>query len=284
MALRGKDIYTVISCSSVMKIAVAGCGNMGRVLAMKKVSGELNVEIVGYYDVVTEMFSSITKIHNAEVFKTIDELICSDADTVVEVASQEFVRRYAEKILSSGKNLVVMSVGAFMDRELLDRVKKTADNHGKKVYIPSGAVAGLDGLKAINTEKITDAVLKTVKPVSGFQQSEYLSEKGIELNKIKEKTLIFKGSADEAVQYFPKNINVAALISLALGRTINVEIYADPMLKRNTHTIEVCGDFGCIRSTTENEPSPDNPKTSYLAPLSLISALNNIAENMVIAP
>ena len=112
----------------------------------------------------------------------------------------------------------------------------------------------------------------------GLVGAPHVEALGIKLETIEKETLLFEGTASEAVKAFPANVNVAATISLAgigFERT-KVRVIADPTLSRNVHEITVEGEFGKLSTRVENLPSPENPKTSYLAALSAISTLKKI--------
>ncbi|MEM3464355.1 MAG: aspartate dehydrogenase, partial [Candidatus Bathyarchaeia archaeon] len=176
----------------------------------------------------------------------------------------------------------IMSVGALVDSGLLSEISRTAKENGRKVYIPSGAVAGLDGLKASAIGKIESVTLTTRKPVEGLMDNPYFMEKTG--GKVEKPTLVYEGPAREACRLFPANVNVAATLSLAgIGaeKTV-VRVVADPTISRNIHEIEVKGDFGELRVHVENVPSAENPKTSFLAALSAIATLKRLTEPIVV--
>ncbi|MGA1864627.1 MAG: aspartate dehydrogenase domain-containing protein, partial [bacterium] len=135
-----------------------------------------------------------------------------------------------------------------------------------------------DNQKPETTITIPLFIIRFAKKLIPKNISSSLQEKGIDLDSIKEERVIFEGSALEAVPLFPKNINVAAALSLAgVGpKRTAVRIIVDPKIKRNTHQIEVEGEFGKFITRTENLPAPFNPRTSYLAALSAIACLRKI--------
>ena len=173
---------------------------------------------------------------------------------------------------------MIMSVGGLIGAT---KVFDSAAKKGCSVYIPSGAICGLDGIKAARCSSIKSAVLTTRKPPRALEGAPYILKKKINLSKLKKDTVIFDGTARQAAKAFPKNINVAASLSLAgigFNRT-KVRIIACPGLKKNSHCIEAKGSFGRIVTQTENVPSPGNPKTSFMAILSAIAALGGIINN-----
>lgn len=207
----------------------------------------------------------------------LEELLQS-VDLVVESASQNAVRFVVPRALEAGCDVMVLSVGALADEELRERLFRLAEQNNCKLYFPSGAVAGIDGINSASAAGISSVTLTTRKPPLSLAGAPHVETLGIELEKIEKETLLFEGPASEAVKAFPANVNVAATISLAgigFERT-KVRVIADPALSRNIHEITVEGEFGKLFTRVENLPSPENPKTSYLAALSAISTLKKI--------
>jgi len=219
------------------------------------------------------------------VAKTFSEIVeCEDVDLVIEAASQEAVRQYAVRTLEAGKHLMIMSVGALVDARLTEKIRNLVKSGKVKVYIPSGAIGGLDGLKAASIGRIYEATLTTRKPPKAFSGSLYIKEKEVDINALREPKNIYEGSAEEACKLFPENVNVAATLSLAgVGpEKTKVRIIVDPTIENNIHEINVKGDFGEFTFFTRNLASPINPKTSMLAVYSAIATLKKIAEGFQI--
>jgi aspartate dehydrogenase len=171
-------------------------------------------------------------------------------------------------VLKAGKHLVVMSIGSLFDDDFRMRLVEAARKNGCKIYLPSGAVCGIDGVYAASAECLDSVTLVTTKPPSSL---------GVNVDK---RTVIYKGSAREAVKLFPRNINVAACLSLAgIGfDATTVEIVADPVATRINHKILAHGRFGRLRAEVENMPNPKNPQSSYMASLSAIAILKRIMD------
>lgn len=224
---------------------------------------------------VLELAASLKR--RSPAYMKIEELLHS-VDLVIESASQNAVRIFVPRALEAGCDVMILSVGALADEELRKKLFRLAQQNNCKLYFPSGAVVGIDGINSASAAEISSVTLTTRKPPSGLAGAPYVVCKGIELEKIEKETLLFEGSASEAVKAFPANVNVAATISLAgigFERT-KVRVIADPALSRNVHEITVEGEFGKFFTRVENLPSPENPKTSYLAALSAISTLKKI--------
>jgi aspartate dehydrogenase len=208
------------------------------------------------------------------------EGLLRSVDFVIESASQSAVRFIVPQALEAGRDVMVLSVGALADEELRNKIFRLAKQNHCKLYFPSGAVVGIDGINSASAAEISSVTLTTRKPPSGFAGAPYVVSVGIDLEKIKKETVLFEGPASDAVKAFPANVNVAATISLGgigFERT-KVKVVADPALSRNVHEITVEGEFGKFFTRVENLPSPENPKTSYLAALSAISTLKKILD------
>lgn len=269
-----------------LKVALIGCGAIGTVLAQaidgSKAGG---AELMWLYDLKSEKSQALAKKLRSKprIAKSVAEIYADKTvGLVIEAASQLAVEQYSLDVLRSGKDLMVMSVGAFADEKLLGEVRSAAEQRGHRIYIPSGAVLGIDGIKAAELGEIKEATLTTRKPSAALAYSAYLKERGIKLRELKKPRVVFKGSAREAVKAFPRSVNVAATLSLAgigLDKT-KVRIIADPKLDRNVHEIRVLGKAGELATEARNVPFPDAPRTSYLAALSAIQILRNLSESI----
>lgn len=262
-----------------VKIGLVGCGAIGAEIAGALDRGAIDASLVALCDHNPETASAlIESLVHKPVKAGLEELVCL-SDLVVEAASQKAVPAVARAALGMGKDLMIMSVGALAQAEFFAEVKRLARASGSKVYLPSGAISGLDGLKSASMGGIRRITLTTTKNPRGLQGAPYILEKGIDLSVLVGPTLIFEGSALDAVKAFPANVNVAATLYLAAEESdVRVRVVADPGIQINRHEILVEGDFGRISTKVENVPSPKNPKTSYLAALSAIATLRSIID------
>ena len=242
------------------KVGLLGCGNVGHIIA-----GRCDGFVVtAVYDMNTKRATEVADLCGATVYPDFAGFMECDADIIVEAASVAAVREYAQTVLLKGKDIVILSVGALADPILRDSIEELAAGNGRKVYIPSGAIVGLDGLKTGKFADITRVVLRTTKSPASL---------GIATDT---RMLVFKGTAADCIREFPKNINVAVAIELASGVEAEVELWVDPAATRNIHELTYEGEFGEVTITVRNNPSPDNPATSYLAALSILTLLRNI--------
>lgn len=261
-----------------MKAAIIGCGNIGTTLAsvIEMQSGIQLYSLVDENLMAAQRLQKKIKIHTPGIV-SLAEAIESN-DLIIEAASPAAVKAII-KLLSlhqQKKKLMVISTGGLIARNnVLNKIR------GCEILIPSGAIAGLDAIKAVGG-MIDSLELITTKPPKGFLESPFVKKRKLDLSALKDKSRIFRGNIFDAVKYFPQNINVAASLYLASGfKKIKVSIVADPNTTTNTHEIICKGKFGTIHTITNNFPSP-NPKTSYLALLSAQSVLKNIDNHVKI--
>jgi aspartate dehydrogenase len=258
------------------KIGLLGCGAIGTQIALAIDSGKIPAELTHIYDFdKTKSDLLIHKLKKKPIIAENPHMLSSyPVDIVVEAASQEAVRNHALSILQNRRDLLIMSVGALLDESVLEILLDACKEFQRKIYIPSGAIAGLDALRSAKDE-LESVVLTTIKNPKSLKGAKFFETSNVDIDNIKTKTVLFDGPAKDAVSLFPANINVAALLSLAgLGSVdTKVQIVADPATDKNTHHIEASGRFGKITINIENVPDPSNPKTSRLATLSAIECL-----------
>ncbi|HRZ86295.1 MAG TPA: aspartate dehydrogenase [bacterium] len=262
------------------KIGIVGCGNIGSHLAQfidKELQGKAVVHAVCDVD-ETKAAALVDRIGSRPERMTLGGLV-GCVDIVIEAANGETAYRAAQEVIGAKKTLLVMSSGGFIDREHLFG---KAESAGAQLYFVSGAIAGLDAVKAAKAAGIDSVEIVTKKPPKGLAGAPYVTEKKIDLSALKGETVVFSGSAREAIKGFPQNVNVACTLSYAgIGLDLTkVTIVTAPGMTTNSHKIIVKGPSGEIRTETDNVPSPDNPKTSYLAVLSAMATLRNILSSV----
>lgn len=261
-----------------MKIGLIGCGSIGEFLLeqLNKNKQFRNYEISAVFDArkkSTSKLEKLSQIYEFEVFGDLKAFLNSSIDIVVECANIQVVNKYATQIIQQ-KDLVLISIGALAEQSLYEELQTVSKMRGTKVYLPAGAIGGLELIKAANIMKGLHTVsLISRKPLAALSDESLVEE-----------TVLFEGSAKDAIEKFPANANVAITLSLAgLGiEKTQVKIIADPAVMKNNHTIQVQGDFGEATFTIENNPSPTNSKTSYLTALSILSTLQSLDEQITI--
>ena len=247
-----------------MKLGIIGCGAIGTdvAIAADKIT---EIEKIYLLDSNPKAMKKLNTVVEKAERQPFSEFL-NNVDVVFEGASQGAVEEYAEEILTAGIDLIIMSVGSLFNDRLRKKLEELALQHHCKIYLPSGAACGIDGLLSASGDIIDEVTLVTTKPPASL---------GKDCSK---RTIVFDGMARQAVKKFPKNINVAANVSLAgigFDKT-NVKIVADPVATRISHWILAHGKFGRLRAEVENMPNPNNPKSRYMASLSAIATLKQI--------
>lgn len=206
------------------------------------------------------------------------EALAQSCDIVVECLPPEMFRKVAISAIDAGKVFMPLSVGQLLENwDLVERAKAA----GARILVPTGALIGLDAMRAAAEGTVHSVRMITRKPPSGLEGAPYLVARGISLKDLKEPLKIFDGSAREGARGFPANVNVAAALSLAgIGpdRT-QLEIWADPALTRNTHRIDVEADTARFSMSIEGVPS-ENPRTGRIVPLSVIATLRGLVSEL----
>ena len=273
------------------KVGIIGCGTIGSELALAIDRGKVKkAALVLLYDKVKNVaveLKSRLEHSSTTTFSNFSQFVSSpafeNADIIVEAASQEAVRKFAKTIIQRGKDLLIMSIGALAEEDLLHELLDIASKKEVNIYIPSGAIAGIDAIRSVKhlLESVTISTTKSPKSLSG---APFFEKTRIKPESITKKRLIYEGTARDAVKKFPANVNVAAVLSIAgLGMdATKVKIIADPDITVNQHEIIAKGKFGEIKIVVRNTPSPSNPKTSYLAVLSALECIRSICDDNII--
>lgn len=258
------------------KLAIVGSGSLGTIIA-EEIIKELaeDYELLG---VLSQNKKNSLKLSNrlaCKSYDNLDEMIKDGPDYIIEAASPEVVKDMAIKILSSGINFIPLSVGALADNEFYREIKSLALKNNSRIHIPSGAVGGFDVLRSsmlMEDMKISISTEKSPKSLNGAP-----SLKGRKLSEEKIED-VYSGNAKEAIDLFPKNVNVAVATALATRgvKNTHVIIKSIPNMKSNKHEIKAIGDTIKVSVTIESTPSANNPKSSTLAAYSVIALLKNL--------
>lgn len=261
-----------------MKIGIIGAGAIGTFLLEK-----INKEYVIPGTTITALFDprkktnsklkTISDKYQAKIYNDLDDFLSSSTSLIIECATIDVVQEYAREIIRY-KDLFLISVGALADKGLTQDLHNITVQMGRKLYLPTGAIGGLDVLRAANVlDGLESVKLITRKPAHAFDEDVLTKPK-----------TIFSGSAQEAIVNYPKNTNISIIISLAgIGsEKTQVEIIADPTVHKNVHQLKARGSFGKLNLTLENNVSPSNPRTSYLTALSILSSLKSLDQSLVI--
>lgn len=263
------NVYSSLSVRDFMKVGMLGCGAIANVIVSNILSDDLNIDLAYFYDNDIEKAENLANIAGGIAVINFEDMI-SSVDVILEAASPKAIETYGLSILKNGKDIIIMSIGALMDNDLRADLLNEAQKNNVKIHAPSGAIVGLDGIKAVADRNLTESMLITRKAPKSLGK------------KVDKEEILFEGKASEAVKKFPVNINVAAAVSLACKKDIDVKILVDPSVERNIHEISIKGDFGEFNTKVMNLPCNANPKTSILAAFSAINLLKNLNATFII--
>ncbi|CAM3745435.1 aspartate dehydrogenase [Kerstersia gyiorum] len=216
-------------------------------------------------------------------FAGLESLLAWRPDLVIEAASQQAVWELVPACLRTGIPVLVTSVGALADTEKFLALQQAAAQGGVALRVPAGAVASLDYLQALRGVEGVKVVYESRKPVDAWLDE--LALRGVAPDALQEPLELFRGNARDAALRYPKNLNVAATVALACTgmEATEVSVVVDPAATGNTHTICVNSPMGELRTTLKNEPSPTNPKTSWVVAQSIVSAVERQFASFVVA-
>ncbi len=256
------------------RIAIAGLGAIGRVLARRLTDGipglKLACVAAGNEGKAREWLAA--QNIDCPVVPLAD--FPKHADLAIECAPSSQLDNICRPMLEAGKAVMVLSCGALLPKpELIELAK----SKGGRIVVPTGALLGLDAVAAAAEGTIHSVRMTTRKPPIGLLGAPHLVKNNISVEGLNTAKLVFSGSARDAAIGFPANVNVAAALSLAgIGpdRTM-IDIWADPSVERNCHSIEVDSDSARFTMSIENVPS-ENPKTGKNVALSVIAALRKM--------
>jgi aspartate dehydrogenase len=263
----------------MQKVAIAGLGAIGLAVAKALDDGIDGLRLVA----VSARNSAKAQANMADFANPVDLVALSDlaasADIVVEATPAALFREVAVPAIEAGCLFIPLSVGALLQNmDLVERAKQT----GARIIAPTGALIGLDAVRAAAEGTIYSLSIETRKPPRGLKGAPKIVELGLDMDSLQAPVKVFEGSAREAIKGFPANVNVAVALSLAGTGPDNTEvlIWADPGVERNTHTIRLDSDATRFSITIEGIPSEENPATGKLTPLSAIATLRGLTATL----
>lgn len=241
------------------RVGIIGCGAIGSLIADACAKGLVPCDGLVVYD---SNRAAAERLKNGTSFPitvaaSFDELLAAKPTVIVEAASQQAALQYVPRIAETSIELIVMSTGALLQ----------LPPQGSRVHVPSGAVGGLDALSAAALAGIDEVTLTTRKPPRALEMCN------------REAELVYEGTAEEAAMSYPREMNVAATLALAVKPArVKVQVISDPAVERNTHEIHVKWRLGEMFLRFANDPHPANPRTSALAAWSAIRLLQELLE------
>jgi len=259
-----------------LKVGVAGLGAVGREVAKRLVAGIPGLQLAA---ISARDHEKARRIVPDQAVKILDaEGLAETCDVIVEGLPPAEFRNFAEPAIDRGRIFVPLSVGKLLENwDLVERARE----RGARILVPTGALLGLDAVRAAAEGMIHSVTMVTRKPPEGLAGAAYLVERNISVENLKEPLKVFDGSAREGARGFPANVNVAAALSLAgIGPDkTTLQIWADPTVSRNTHRIDVDADTVRFSMTIENVPS-ENPRTGRVVALSVVAQLRGLVSEL----
>ena len=266
--------------TETIRVGIIGCGTIGGYVFDEIFSGKVkNTQVVMVCGRSDKSKGRKKVIESGIPWTTsVRDILKTGVEVVVEAASHEALESYGEEILENGIDLIPSSLGALVDSMLLDRFTNAAEAGGSRLHIPSGGIGGLDALQAAIQTDVASVTMTSRKPPVAWKGIPYVSELGVDLENVGKPIVLYEGPARDCVKKFPQNINIAAALSLAgIGfEQTQIRILVDPEVTRNTHEIQCRGTAGQFTIIMENIPVPENPKTTYMACLSVLATLKRI--------
>jgi aspartate dehydrogenase len=259
---------------STTRVAIAGLGAIGRTVARRLADGMPGLALAAIAARDQDKARAWLAAQRIDCpLVALDELP-QRADLAVECAPAEVLDQICRPMLLAGRQVMVLSAGALLPRPDLVELAKA---HGGQIIVPTGALLGLDAVAAAAEGAIHSVRMVTRKPPKGLAGAPYLVANGVSVAGLNEAKRVFAGNAREAAAGFPANVNVVAALALAgIGpERTTIEIWADPAVERNCHTIEVDSDAAKFSLSIENIPS-ENPRTGRITALSVIAALRKL--------
>ncbi len=257
-----------------LKVGIAGFGTIGQVVGQALNDGMDGLELIAVTSGNLEKAKTNLNGYNKSVAVVAANELVDLVDVIVECAPTAAFMSVAEPTLKQGKILVTVSGAAILQHpDIID----TAKANGGQIILATGALLGLDAVRAAAESTIHSVKMVTRKPPTSLTKAKFIIENNIDISNLSEPLRVFKGSAREGAEKFPSNVNVAAALGLAgIGADeTQLEIWVDPTKTRNTHYIDA--DSASFSLTIENVPTIENPGTGRITALSVITALRSIS-------
>ncbi len=258
-----------------MKVGIVGFGSIGTEVAKALING---VEDFSLFGIVSRSrqnaLKRISDLNQEIKIFDLEELV-ENCDIIIDCAPKEAFRQIASKCINKKKTLITVSGSGLLDNLDLEALAKKNET---QIILATGAILGLDALRAASESKINEVKMITRKPPNALLSAPYVIDNNINLDNLSKPKLIFKGSASEGAKAFPANVNVAAAVGLAgIGPDkTKLEIWADPSLDRNTHKVEVDADSAIFQMSIQNVQTPENPGTGKITGLSVVACLRGL--------
>ncbi len=270
-----------MSNSPVLRVGIGGMGTVGSAVARRLDQGIRGLRLTAVSARDPDRAGKRVADFSTPVAVLALEKLADACEVVVECAPAAVFRQLAEPAISAGRVFIPISVGALLENWSLVAL---AEKTGAQIIVPSGALLGLDAVRAAGEGRIESVRMVTRKPPRGLAGAPYLETHGIDVSNLDAPLKVFEGTAREGAAGFPANVNVAAALGLAgVGPdATRLEIWADPTVSRNTHHITVEADSARFELSIENVPTDENPRTGRLVAHSVIATLRRLTAPLTV--
>lgn len=264
-----------MAAARVLRVGIFGLGTIGREVARRLHQGVEGLVLAGAS--ARDQDKAVAWLRELGCAAPVTDAagLAEDCDVVLECAPAAVFAQIADAVIARGRIFVPLSVGGLLKMpDLADRARQS----GARIIVPTGALLGLDAVRAAAEGTIHSVRVVSRKPPRGLAGAPHLVDNAIDISNLTEPLMVFEGSARDGVAGFPANVNVAAALSLAgIGpdRT-QVQIWADPGIDRNIHQIEVDADSARLSMRIENVPSEENPASGRITALSAVTCLRGL--------
>lgn len=263
------------------KLAIYGTGNLANIIAENLKKEEYNTyQLIAVLGRSREKAEQLAKEHGAEACTELSALISIHPDIVLEATTPDSLKTVAPALLEAGISMIILSSGALADPEFREKVTLAGQKSGARLYVASGAIGGFDFMQTAGMLGDLSVTVRNIKPPAGYRNAPFLQGRELAEDEV---SMLFEGTAAEAIARFPKNVNVAvaaAEATLGADRT-KVTVEADPELELNTHIIELEGAFGKASFSMASRPSVKNPGSSEIAAYSVLNLLRKMTQVIV---
>ena len=264
-----------------IRIAIGSLGAVGLVVARALDQGIAGLELAA----VSARDTTKAERNMADFRRPVPVLplnrLADEADVVVECAPPGLFLEIARPTIEKGRLFMPLSVTTLLEHmDLVERARET----GARILVPTGALLGLDAVRAVAEGTVHSVIMKTRKPPKSLRTAKFVVEQGINLDNLKEPLKLYEGTVRAAAAMFPANVNIAVALGLAgigVDRT-RYEVWADPGVERNSHVVRVDSDSTRFEMTIENVPTEENPGTGKNTALSVIAALRRLTATLVV--
>lgn len=257
----------------MIRVGLFGCGSLAAIIGeqIRETLSDTH-RVAAVYDTDREKTQALAGRLGCIAARSMEQFLACDMDYVVEAAAPAALKAQGCSILLAGHSLIVLSAGAFADPQFEASLTEASIQSGKKVYVASGAIGGFDAMETAALMGIKKAVVINEKPPGAYAGAPFLEGRTLPED---QEVVLFEGSARQAIEAFPKNVNVAVAAARLSGgiEGTDIVIKSVPQMTNNSHKIIIQGDFGQMEMTFVSAPSAKNPGSSAMAAYSVIALL-----------